>query len=90
MMFKNFILEIIVLPLTVDMINHFNGTYFSGLICNHSITYRISSIIRRSFFLPKQSQRSRSVLQDGSRSLGLFRMGKICIIAKFHRTDLVI
>ena len=52
--------------------------------------YRISWVIRRSFFLPKQSQRSRSVLQDGSRSLGLFRKGKIGIIAKFHRTDLVI
>ena len=52
--------------------------------------YRISSVIRRSFFLPKQSQRSRSVLQDGSRSFGLFRKGKIDIIAKFHRTDLVI
>ena len=49
-----------------------------------------SSIIRRSFFLPKQSQRSRSILQDGSRSLGLFRKVKIGIIAKFHRTDLVI
>ena len=34
------------------------------------------------FFLPKQSQRSRS--------LGLFRKGKIGIVAKFHRTDLVI
>ena len=33
---------------------------------------------------------SRSVLQDGSRSLGLFRKGKNGIIAKFHRTDLVI
>ena len=42
------------------------------------------------FFLPKQSQRSRSILQDGSRSLRLFRKGKISIIAKFHRTDLVI
>ena len=52
--------------------------------------YRISSVIRRSFFLPKQSKRSRSVSQDGSRSLGLFRKGKIGIIAKFHRTDLVI
>ena len=52
--------------------------------------YRISSVIRRSFFLPKQSQRSRSILQDGSRSLGLFRKGKIGIIAKFHRTDLLI
>ena len=42
------------------------------------------------FFLPKQSKRSRSVLQDGSRSFGLFRKGKIGIIAKFHRTDLII
>ena len=52
--------------------------------------YRISSVIRRRIFLPKQSQRSRSVLEDGSRSLGLFRKGKIGIIAKFHRTNLVI
>ena len=42
------------------------------------------------FSLPKQSQRSRSVLLDGSRSLGWFRKGKIGIIAKFHWTDLVI
>ena len=42
------------------------------------------------FFLPQQFQRSRSVLQDGSRSLKLFRKGKIGIIAKFHRTNLVI
>ena len=53
--------------------------------------YHISLVIRQSFFfLPKQSQRSRSILQDGSRSLGLFRKGKIGIIAKFHRTNLVI
>ena len=51
--------------------------------------YRISSVIRV-IFLPKQSQRSRSVLKDGSRSLALFRKSKIGIIAKFHRTDLVI
>ena len=54
------------------------------------ILYRISSVIRQSFFLSKQSQKSRSILQDGSRSLGLFRKGKIGIIAKFHRTNLVI
>ena len=42
------------------------------------------------FFLLNQSQRSRSLLQDGSRSLGLFWKGKIHIIAKLHRTDLVI
>ena len=55
-----------------------------------AITYHISSVIRQIFFLPKQSQRSRSVLQDRSRSLGLFRKGKIGKIAKFHRTDLII
>ena len=54
------------------------------------IYYRISSVIRQSFFLPKQSQKSRSILQDRSRSLGLFRKGKTRIIAKFHRADLVI
>ena len=41
-------------------------------------------------FLPKQCQKSRSILLDGSRSLGLFRKGKTGIIAKFHRTDLVV
>ena len=55
-----------------------------------SNVYRISSVIRRSLFLPKQSQRSRSILQDGSRSLGSFGKGKRCIIAKFYRTNLVI
>ena len=52
--------------------------------------YHISSVIRWSFFLPKQSQKSRLVLQDGSRSFGLFRKGKTRIIAKFLRTDFVI
>ena len=52
--------------------------------------YCISSVIRQSFFLPKQSQRSRSILQDRFRSLGFFRKGKVGIIAKFHRTELVI
>ena len=32
------------------------------------------------FDLPKQSQRSRSVLQDGSRSLGLFWKEKLRLI----------
>ena len=41
------------------------------------------------FFLRKQSQKSRSILEDGSRFLGLFRNGKTGIIAKFQRTDLV-
>ena len=52
------------------------------------INYCISSVIRISLFPPKQSQKSRSILEDGFRSLGLFRKGKICIIGKFHRTDL--
>ena len=51
--------------------------------------YHISLVIRRIIVLPKQSQGSRSVLKDGSRSLALFRKGKIGIIAKFHRTDIV-
>ena len=52
--------------------------------------YHISSVIRQSFFLPKQSQKSRSVLLDGSRSLGVFRKGKTRTTAKFLRTDFVI
>ena len=52
--------------------------------------YRISSLIRRCIFLPKQSQKSRSILSDGSRSLGLFRKGKTCITAKLHMTNLII
>ena len=60
------------------------------LILANTKIYRISSVIRWRLFLPKQSQRPRSVFFDGSRSLGLFRKGKIGIIAKFHRTDLVI
>ena len=48
----------------------------------------ISLVIRQDFFfLPKQSQKFRSILYDGSRSLGLFRKGKSLIIAKIHRTD---
>ena len=36
-----------------------------------------------SLILPKQSQKSRSILQDGSRFLGLFLEGKkICFITK--------
>ena len=37
-----------------------------------SNVYRISSVIRQSFFLPKQSQRSRSILQDGKTDLDLW------------------
>ena len=34
------------------------------------------------FPLPKQSQRSRSVLQDRSRSFGLFWKEKLCLITE--------
>ena len=61
----------------------------SVLIFSMYSAYCISSVIRHSFFSSKQYQTSRSVLEDGSRSLGLFRMGKTCTRAKFHRTDLV-
>ena len=35
--------------------------------------YHMSSVKNRSFPLPNQSQKSRSILQDGYRFLGLFR-----------------
>ena len=57
---------------------------------NLRLDYHISSPIRQSCFLPKQSQKSRSVLKDGPRTLELFGKDKTCIIAKFHRPDLVI
>ena len=40
----------------------------------------------------QNNQKSRSILYNGStcRSLGLFRKGKTCIIANFHRIDVVI
>ena len=46
------------------------------------LEYHISSVIRQILFLPNKSQRSRSVLHDGSRSTGLFRKGKIGITVK--------
>ena len=47
-------------------------------------------VIRSSFFPLKTIPRSRSILYDGSRSLGLFRKGKTRIIAKFDGTDLFV
>ena len=41
------------------------------------------------FFHSKQTQKSRSILENGSSSLGLFRKGTILIIAFLHRTDLI-
>ena len=46
--------------------------------------------MRQSFFPSKTIPKSRSILKDGSRSLGLFRKGKTHNMAKLQRTDLVI
>ena len=43
--------------------------------------YHISLVIRHEFFsFHNNPKKSRSVLQDGSRSLGLFRKGKTRIV----------
>ena len=53
--------------------------------------YCISLVIRQYFLsFQNNAKNLESFLQDGSRSLGLFRKGKTRIIAKFHRNDLVI
>ena len=67
-----------------------NGAVELKLVSLDVLDYRISLVIRRIIFLPKQSQRSRSILKDRSSSLGLFKKGKICIIANFHSTDSII
>ena len=51
----------------------------------NSSTYCISSVVRQSFSFENNPKGL-----DPSRSLGLFRKGKIGIIAKFHTPDLVI
>ena len=50
---------------------------------NEKVTYCISSIIRQIFFSFQNNPKDLD-------PLGLFRKGKIGIISKFHRTDLVI
>ena len=69
-------------------------TYLSGYKIGISFSKITQNIIflwlkDGSFSLSKQSHKSRSVLQDWSISLGLFRKGKTLIITKFHMTDLV-
>ena len=67
------------------------GINYTNALWNIALEkYLISSFIRLCFFHPKQSQKSRSILEDGSRFWGLLRKGETCIIAKFQRTDLVI
>ena len=55
---------------------------FHACYVNFYFAYRTSSVLRQWFFLPKHCQKSKS--------LGLFRKGKIRIKAKFHISDLVI
>ena len=45
--------------------------------------YHISSVIRLSCFPSK-------TIYNGSRSFGLFRKGRVKLVAKLHRTDLVV
>ena len=52
--------------------------------------YRISSVIRRSFFFQNNTKDLDPSCKTDLDHLGLFRKGKISIIANFHRTDLVI
>ena len=61
--------------------------YKTGFLCPSRMTSnnKISPMkfcYNTSFTLPKQSQRSRSILKDGSRSLGLFWKENICLITK--------
>ena len=73
--------------------SHINHPCDSGLSQGvHSISHIVFLIYDKALFLPKQCKKSRSILYDGSRSLGLFREGETHIIqvAKLHRTDLVI
>ena len=83
-----------------DILLHLNF-YLEGLgSCTHflghprkvkNIAYRISSVIRQSFFFFQNNTKD---LDPSCKTdldhLGLFRKGKIGIIANFHHTDLVI
>ena len=84
--------SISVLKTLIQIIDFWDGFGMGKPISKmHFLTQLPNSlVIRWIIFLSKQSQRSRSVLKDRSRSLVLFRKGKIGIIAKFHRTDFVI
>ena len=72
--------------------SHFSTKFAHNIyLFEHTVSnffgYKLSFLV---FFRPKQFQKSRFILQDRPRSLGLSRKGKIGIIAKFHRTDFVI
>ena len=48
----------------------------------HLLQFLFGFAYKIELFLPKQSPKCRSVLEDGSRYFGLFRKGKTRIIAK--------
>lgn len=60
--------------------------YKTGVLIttNMQISQVFNSAIKMCFSLPKQSQRSRSILQDGSRSLRVFgsESERPCLITK--------
>ena len=63
------------------------------MIISVSMLIRITVFLRLQdivFPLPKQSQKSRSVLKDRSRSLGLIRKAKTRIVAELQRCELVV
>ena len=78
--------------------SHFPQVTYTALLSFHSKhklealkrschNYRIHSSIREFFSLPKQSQKSRSILQDGSRFLGCLGR-EPPTIATLYATDL--
>ena len=71
------------------IISLFETVRLSVLISPRNLYNSLKSIKEKVLSF-QTSQKSRSVLQDGSRSLGLFRKGKASITAIFQWTDLVI
>ena len=71
------------------IISLFETVRLSVLISPRNL-YNSSKSIKERVLSFQTSQKSKSVLQDGSRSLGLFRKGKTSITAIFQWTDLVI
>ena len=74
-----------------EQIKEITATVCKHILCDKQSAYRMSSVIRRGFF---SFQNNTKDLDPSCKTdldhLGLFRKGKIGIIANFHRTDLVI
>ena len=61
------------------MVTLFGYAFADACIFNFQVRMEMLTVfLRLFFFLPKQSQRSRSVLKDGSRSLG--SLGKVKLV----------